>query len=296
MILVTGGTGFIGQVLIRQLISNGYEVRLLLRPSKTTPELPKGMPLDVVLASVTDVRGMRAAMHDVTTVIHLVTGENKGSKTDLFEVDIESTRVVSQAAMETGVDRIIYLSHLGADRASAYPVLKMKGIAENYIKTSGVDYTILRSALVFGQMDHLTNGIKRLLKMSPLFFFLPGDGLTMIQPLWVEDLVGCITGALESERSKNRVYEIGGIDYFTIQEIVQIIQDRIKNRNKIIHLHPAYMRILTVILEHALPSFPITTFWLDYLSATRTCAIDSIPREFGILPSRFTEKIGYITP
>jgi dihydroflavonol-4-reductase len=114
MILVTGGTGFIGQALIRQLISSGYEVRSLIKPSKKTPNLPRGVQVEVVVASLMDLRGIRAAMKDVQTVIHLVTGENKGSKTDLLKVDIESTKAISTAAAETGVDRIIYLSHLDA--------------------------------------------------------------------------------------------------------------------------------------------------------------------------------------
>ena len=64
-----------------------------------------------------------------------------------------------------------------ADRASAYPTLKTKGISENYIKASGVDYTIFRTALVYGPSDHLTEGIRTLMQAIPFIFLLPGDGI-----------------------------------------------------------------------------------------------------------------------
>lgn len=266
MLLVTGGTGFIGQALIRQLIASGYEVRSLIRPSKATPKLPRGVPVDVVVAGLMDIRGVRAAMNGVTAVIHLVSGENKGSSTDLLSVDIQSTKVITAAAAESGVDRILYVSHLGADRASAYPTLKTKGISENYIKSSGIDYTIFRSSLVYGPSDHLTQGIQSLLQATPFIFLLPGDGSTVLQPIWIEDLVGCITSSLEDPKTRNKVYEVGGGEYLTIHEIVQAIQQKIGLKKKIIHLHPAVLRIITVIFENAFPSFPVSTFWLDYLS------------------------------
>lgn len=296
MILVTGGTGFIGRSLIRQLIGSGYKVRSLIRPSKMTPGISKGVPYDIVLASLTDLRGIRAAMSDVSTVIHLVSGENKGSKTDLLKVDIESSRIISRAAVETGVDRIVYLSHLGADRASAYPVLKTKGIAENYIKASGIDFTIVRSSLVYGPADHFTNGISRLMNLSPFLFLLPGDGSTVLQPIWIDDLVGCIISSLEDNNTRNRIYEVGGGEYLTIQEIVEMVGKKIKVNKKIVHIHPAYLRLITVVMETAFPSFPVSTFWLDYLSANRTSSIDVLPREFGILPERFSKINEYLMP
>lgn len=294
MLLVTGGTGFIGQALIRQLIASGYDVRSLIRPSKKTPNLPKGVPVDVVVASYSDIRGIRAAMNGVNTIIHLVSGENKGSNTDLLAVDIQSTKVIATAAAEAGVERIIYISHLGADRASAYPSLKTKGISESYIRSSGLDFTIFRSALVYGPSDHLTEGIKNLLLASPFIFLLPGDGSTVLQPIWIEDMVGCILSSLEDDKTRNKTFEIGGGEYLSIHEIVEIIKTKTSIKKRIINIHPAYLRIITVIFENLFPSFPVSTFWLDYLSANRSCAIDSLPREFGILPAKFDQKLEYL--
>ena len=72
--------------------------------------------------------------------------------------------------------------------------------------------------------------------------------------------------------------------------------EKIGKRRRIVFVHPALLRIINVILENFSRRFPVTTYWLDYLSADRTCAIDSLPLDFGILPSRFTQKLDYLNP
>jgi len=188
MILVTGGTGFIGRVLVRQLALANKEVRLLIRPSSQSLNLPRGVPIDVAICSLKDERGLRAAMKGVDTVYHLVGVESRGNRADLMKIDIEGTQAVAHAAADAGVDRLFYLSHLGSDRASAFPVLKAKAIAEHAVRTCGVSYTIIRSAVVYGANDHFTTGLGALMHALPGIFFLPGDGSTVLQPLWVEDL------------------------------------------------------------------------------------------------------------
>ena len=113
MILVTGGTGFIGQVLIRHLVDRGYQVRILLRPSTHSPNLPRGVAVEAVVCSLKDERGLRAALKGVNAVFHLAGAEQSGSGADLQAVDIDGSRLVSQLSAEAGVDRLIYLSHLG---------------------------------------------------------------------------------------------------------------------------------------------------------------------------------------
>ncbi len=293
MILLTGGTGFIGRVLARHLVESGQRVRLLLRPAVRTPRLPKGVPLEVTVAGLSDVRGLRAALRGVRVVYHLAGSEHSGARADLQSVDIEGTRKLASAASEAPIERFVFLSHLGADRASAYPLLKAKGIAEEAIRKSGVPHTIVRSAVVFGTGDHFTTTLARLIAIAP-FFLLPGRGETLIQPLWVEDLAACLTWMLEEDATINQTYEIGGGEYFSFRQTVEIVLRVLGKRRVFISCSFPALRALTATLEAVFPRFPTSGFWLDYLASSRTCAIDNLPRVFGWMPARFASHLDYL--
>lgn len=294
MILVTGGTGFIGGALIRRLVELDYPVRTLVRPSAKSPNLPRGVAVDVAVSSLTDERGLRAAMVGVDTVYHLASGEWRGPKASLMQIDIQGTRAVVEAARDAGVQRIFYLSHLGADRASAYSVLKAKGIAEEFIRRSGIDYTIIRSSIVYGPGDGFTSGIARILGGLPGIFLMPGDGKVQLQPLWIEDLVTGLSWAIDDPDTHNRTIEIGGPEYLTFRQIVDEVMLQTGQRRMIVNISAAYLRLITVFLESLFANLPVTIYWLDYLAVNRTTALDTMPRLFDLMPSRYSQRLSYL--
>lgn len=294
MILVTGGTGFVGKALIRHLVENGLPVRTLIRPSSKSPDLPRSVPVDVAVTALNDERGLRAAMVGVDTVYHLASGEWRGARASLMDIDIQGTQAVVRAAQDAGVERIFYISHLGADRASAYPVLKVKAIAEEHIRRSGLNYTILRSAILFGPGDGLTTGLARIMQALPYGLFTPGDGNVLLQPLWVEDLVTCLVWALDDPDTRNRTFEIGGPEYLTFSQVASLVMQATGRHRRLIGIRPPYLRALTVLLEFIFPSLPVSVYWLDYLAVNRTCALDTIPRVFNLMPSRMSQRLAYL--
>lgn len=294
MILVTGGTGFIGKNLIRGLVESGKRVRVLLKPSRVSPNFPKGVPVDVAVSSLTDEKNLRAAMKDVEVIYHLAGIERSGHKGDLNLVDIEGTRTLLRAAGSMNVGRLIYVSHLGADRNSAYPVFKAKGIAEQEIIASGIAYTILRTSALFGAGDQFTVPLSKLIRISPGFLLLPAGGENLIQPLWVNDFVTCLQLTLDDPKKINRIIDLGGIETFTYQEIVQLLMQTMGKKRALVKVSPQFLRTTTLLLDMVYPQFPLSIFWLDQMAENRITAIDTVPREYGVLPARMKNQLEYL--
>jgi uncharacterized protein YbjT (DUF2867 family) len=271
MILVTGGTGFIGRALLRQLHFSGKEVRALLRPSARTPNLPKGIELNVVLSSLLDKRGLRAALTGVTAVVHLASD-----------------------AAEAGVERVLFLSHLGASRTSAYSLQRAKAFAEETLLRSGVPYTILRTGVVFGDEDRFTTSLAMMISVIPLIFPIPGSGDTLLQPLWVEDLVTAILWSLTDPATQNQIYEIGGPEFLTFREVVETVMQVLEKRRILVSLPPPYLRAGAWMLERLFRVPPITTYWADYLAVHRTADLQTMPSALDIQPARLEPHLGYL--
>lgn len=294
MILITGATGFVGGRLLPILAERAEPLRILLRPKRSSPDIPRGTELDVALASLSDPRGVRAAMVGVETVIHLASAERRGRRGDLIGVDVQGTENLADAASEAGVRYIVYLSHLGASRASAYPLLRAKAAAEEHIRRSGVPHLLLRSGPLFGEGDRFTRFLAMLMAASPGFFPIPGGRSAPLQPLWVEDLVTALDWILGERDRVRGTYEVGGPEFLALEEIVDLVAGAAGIRRSTLEVHPPYVRLLVWLLESILPRSPVTTHAIDYLAAPRTASLDSMPRLVGLQPAPMYTHLDYL--
>jgi len=294
MLLVTGGTSFVGRAVLRQVAAAGYPVRALLRPARHSPGLPLGVPVDAALTSLADRRGVRAALVGVSTVIHVGAALNPGCGADALRADVEGTRNLAEAAAEAGVQYLIYLSHLGAARTSAYALQRAKAEAEEHVRTSGVRHTILRTATIFGPDDHFTTGMAKLIASSPIFLLLPGGGETRLQPLWVEDLATCITWMLDEPDGLRSLYEIGGPEYLSLSEIIRMVISVTGMPRILLSVRPPYLKAMAWMARGLLRDPPVTMGWVDYLAVNRTTALDTLPRVLGLQPSLMQGKLAYL--
>jgi uncharacterized protein YbjT (DUF2867 family) len=294
MLLITGGTGFIGSVLVKQLVEMGVEVRLLLKPSALSPRLPKGIPFDVAISSLADYRGVRAALNGIDTVIHLASSERNGLRHYNPEREVGGSQNLAEAAVEADVQRLIFLSHLGANPTSAYLVSRTKAMEEDVIRKSGVPFTIIRSSIIFGPEDRFTTQMATQLALSPFIYLLPGDGASLLQPLWVYDLTTAIAWTLDDPATLGQIYEVGGPEYLSYRQILELVMASIKIKRIVVPFRPPYLRAGAWLAERIFPDPPMTSFWLDYLAIRRTTDLNSLPRAFNLQPARMEANLGYL--
>jgi nucleoside-diphosphate-sugar epimerase len=294
MLLITGGTGFIGSRFAQKLIQSDHAVRILLRPQKSSPRLPRNVSLEIAVSSLQDQRSLRAALKNVKTIFHFATAEHHLPVADYESVDIQGTKNLMEAAKDAGVEQVLFLSRVGAEQKSFYPVLKSKALAEEIIRSSDIPYSIIRLTEVFGNNDHFTSQIQAAIQHSPLIIPIPGDGKINLQPLWIEDLLTCLMLIYEENIFDNRTYEIGGGEYYSFNSLLKLMMERNHKKRLVVPISPAYLRLYNLWFQQYKDSFPLSTLWLDLLAVDRTCPLNSLARSFGMLPARFTHHLDYL--
>jgi uncharacterized protein YbjT (DUF2867 family) len=287
MILITGATGFVGRRLVRRLAGDaGLKVRVLLRPGSDTDRLPRGVPVHIMMGNLTDMDSLLAAMEGVHTVFHLVGTETRGRHAQLKEADIAGAQAVIEAGLSARIGRLVYVSRVGADRASAFPVLRAKGEIEDAIRTSGLSHTIFRSGVLFGEGDRFSEHIAMLVRAFP-FYFVPGDGETVFQPLWVEDLVTCLAMSLEDLDLIDATISVGGPELLTYRRLVMRVMYAIRSPRPIIGLPLLAHQAGAWFLDGLFARWPFTQQWVEMLSTPQTADLGAIERHFGFRPSAF---------
>ena len=294
MILVTGGTGFIGSKVILRLVQSRFPLKVLLQPQKIITQLPHDFALEVVVSSLSDQRSLRAVLSGVNTVLHFASAENDKPRPNFENVDVNGTQTLIKASMDAGVEKILFLSRIGADNRSVYSILKAKALAENAIKSSGLNYAILRLTDVFGENDHFTNQLANYIRAAPGLIPLPEGGKTILQPLWIEDLISSIFLILEDNLFLKSTFTIGGGEFLDFQSIIKLIMEKIGKKKILLPIAPAYLHLYNLWFKQGKGDFPLSSVWLDLLAVNRTCAIDSLPRTFKLLPARFSHHLDHL--
>jgi len=293
MILLTGATNFIGRAVLQILRRAELPVRILLEPSAESPALPVGMPADVSVASLSDSRSVRSALVGITQIIHIGSGYYSSNPDEIW-LESEGTTTLARAAREASVSHLVYLSHLGADRLSAYPVLRAKALGEGAIRKSGIPHTIVRAGLVYGVGDSFTSILAALVLRIPFVTMLPGNPDTLAQPLWVQELAVTIQWILEEERMINRTIEIGGPEFLSLREMAFLVQQQLGRKSYLLALSPPVLKFITPLFTPWLLGQEGGEFWVDYFAVDRTTELDAMPRLLGIQPSRMGDCLEYL--
>ena len=293
MILVTGATGCIGRAVVERLVSSGHQVKCLWHW-----EREHRVPLRVSIAGG-DLRNQDSlfdAMSDdgVDTVVH-VAGLRRESGDDTFDaIHIQGTRNVVEAMKRAKLIRLITVGSLGAEGRSPYPLLRSLGKAEEVVRSSGLNFTVFKSAVVYGEGDWLTAWLAGLAKNVPMVMPIPHSGETKLQPIWVGDLAACIDRSLTLRQTYRHILSVGGPQSLTLADIALLASKATGKQRRIVRVPSSLTRRVFAMLasfKHALNAEE-----LDALGYNRTTEISSVHRVFGFAPARMGTRLAHIAP
>ena len=275
MILVTGATGFIGRSLM-----NGLE--------------RQAIPARAYNGRMNDPITMREELKGITTIIHLAGSEARGRDRLLHHVDVDGSERLIEEAKRAEVQRIIYASRLGADPASMHPLLQAKGQVERLLQHSGIAYTIIRSATLYGRNDRFFELIVGLAIWSWPFVWLPGGGKVALQPLWVEDFVRCVLIALERPNFINKTVAIAGSERLHYADLVKLLLRVSGYRRMPLPVPMLLLRPLTPLLFHWWYWPAVSRYTMDRFFVPELAPHDAVFRQFGFRPARVKDTISYL--
>jgi uncharacterized protein YbjT (DUF2867 family) len=211
-VLVAGGTGFVGRRLVRALVDDGHDVRVMTRE----PDRYRG-PGEAVRGDVTDPASLARAVDGCAAAYYLV---HSLDSADFERRDAEAARAFGRAAGDAGLDQIVYLGGLGDDGDELSAHLRSRREVEALLGEGGVPVTVLRAGIVVGHGGISWEITRQLVEHLPAMV-TPRWVRTRTQPIAVDDVVRYLVGVLGNPRAAGRVFEVGGPDILEYREMLQ---------------------------------------------------------------------------
>ena len=294
-VLVTGASGLVGIHTCRELTKNGWQVRALVRdPAKAALALGQ-LPVEFRVGDVRDASALRSSLNGCGAVVHLaaIAIEHKTEK--YTETNTAATERLISAARAENVQRVIFMSQNGADSRSKHPFLHSKGVAQDSIRTSGLQWTVLRPSVIFGPEDQFVNVLGRLIRLTPKFFPLPGGGRARFQPIAVDDVARVIRLTLEKKETLQQNYDLGGPAVLSLRDMTERILVAMGTTRTLVSVPVKALRPIVRLMQRVLPNPPITSGLLDLLAIDNTVSNNALKEVFKVSPTPFAgDELGYL--
>jgi len=281
-VLVTGGTGFVGRNIVRNLIASGHDPVLLLRNKDSAEKL---QPLEIspkfLCAGLQDIDVLEEGISGCEAVIHLVGIIREVGSNTFMNVHYKGTKNMVEASRRAGIKRFIHMSAEGTGPSAVSNYHKTKFMAEEYLRASGLNYTIFRPSMLFGPGDKNFNVLADFVRKAPLIPVI-GNGNYRWQPVSVRNVADIFVLSLDNPRAEKKTYEVRGPDVFTFNQILEILMKILGFRKPKIHIPVGVVKPVVHLLDRILPSPPITRDQLKMLLDNYDHPVDDLLRDFNI--------------
>jgi len=296
-VAVVGGTGFVGSHLVPQLLQAGHEVRVVGRGVRSAT-LPPG--LAPTYGDVVSGDGLAEAFQSADAVVNLVAVIRERGNQTFDAVNAEGSANVVTAATQAGVRRLVQFSAIGADPDPTFPYLLSKWRGEQVVTASSLEGVIIRSSTIFGTGEGFFTLLAKAISLPAPFLIIPGDGTAIFQPIHADDVARCVLAGVEDPGRAGHLYEIGGPDQVSLEQITMGIAQVIDkewfgiSKRKPLHLDPRLIRPGALVMDKLLPNPLVTPQQLDMLAKPNVTRLDAVRTEFGFEPRPMWGNLGYL--
>lgn len=218
MILIAGATGALGGMITRELLVRGETVRVLVRPGSSYGELVEA-GAQPVMGDLRDPESLRRACADVRTVITTANSATRSGGDTVDAVDRAGNRNLIDAAAAAGVAHFIFISALGASLESPVPFLQAKAEAEQHLRSSGMEWTILQPNIFMDTWIPTLVGIP-LSQNRPVSLVRPATHRHAL--IASRDVAAFGVEAVRNPAARNAVLVLGGPGAVTWSDVVRL--------------------------------------------------------------------------
>ncbi|MCP5105413.1 MAG: NAD(P)-dependent oxidoreductase [bacterium] len=251
-LLITGAGGFLGTRLTAKLDYSKYRKIYCLKLNTEQVRLPHPAPENVTImdGDLLDVSTYQDTLKEVDTVVHMAALTGKVKPEAYFKVNAYATMLLLDRCKEAGVKNFLFISSIAVsfENKHRYFYAHSKEQAEGYVKSSGLNFVILRPTMLMGKGSPVFAGLSMLagLPIIPVF----GKGKEKIQPIHVDDMARVIRQVVDSARFHGEVLEIGGPEALPIEEFLKkTARARGKENPRALHLPVGLIAFFLGILE-----------------------------------------------
>jgi len=280
VILVTGGSGFVGGHVVHELRGRELSVRCLVRDPRKASKLA-AWGCELAQGDLTDPASLRRAVEGVETVVHLV-AIRQGREQEFRRIMVDGTRDLLAAAKDGGVGRFVHMSALGTSERTKdlVPYFRAKWETEELVRGAGIPYVIFRPSFIFGPDGGILPTFTKLARLAPVTPII-GSGRQRIQPIWADDVAKYFADGVQRADVTGRLFELGGPDVVTWNEFWERLKRVRGMRRPSIHVPVGLMRVNALLTERLPGNIPLTRDLLKMLEhADNVVSDDEAVRTF----------------
>jgi uncharacterized protein YbjT (DUF2867 family) len=293
-IVVAGGTGFLGRHISRALIDGGHEVTVLARTPEAVTRIAELSGATAVGGDVTDstslvdkLAGAEAVVAAVQFPNHPMEVPRRGLTFDRY--DRQGVENLLAEARRSGVKRFLYISGARANPHSDKTWYRAKGRAEEAVRSSELRWCILRPSWAYGPEDRALNKFALFARLSPVIP-KPGVEVQRIMPVYVGDIALAVQRAFERDAAWGRVFEIGGPEVMTMNEVIKTMCEVMGKRRAILPIPPTLAKLATAPLT-LLPKPPMTPLGIDFAVQDGLVDVSDVEKVLDVHPVTLREGL-----